>query len=311
MNTEHKKGFRLCSRSTVKFYIKILSLVLWFFILAILSYNKLHQKNQIKPQENNSQDLAYELIIEIPKNDNLLVDLENSRKLDLNLTKKQLEEAKELSKVFNQYLENSRLYLNYVVQKLEENNLPLELAVIPMIESNYKPDQKSSAGAKGHWQFVKVTGKEYGLKETKTYDDFKDFEKSTESAIKLFTHLYDVFKSWDKAIVAYNIGEFALKKDSKRINSQYLKKFKVFAEILMNPSQYNINIEIKNRDAFVRVPASVLKASNLKTFEHVSAHLNIDIEKLKELNSGYKTNIIDHHGLLLPTNEFLHLFAKN
>ena len=308
MNIEHKKEFRMCSRSTIIFYIKIIFLLSWFFVSGALSYNKLQQK---KPEIQKTENTTSELVIEVPKNDNLLIDLENSKKLNLNLTSKQKIEARKLSLEFNQYLENSRLYLNYVVQKLKENNLPVELAVIPMIESNYKPYSKSSAGARGHWQFVKITGKEYGLKETRTYDDYKDFEKSTESAIKLFKHLFSEFNSWDKAIIAYNIGEFALKRNPQKINSKYLKKFKIFAEILMNPSKYNINIEIKNRDAFVRVPASTLRANNLKTFEHVSDRLDIDIEKLKELNSGYKTNIIDHHGLLLPTSEFLHLFAKN
>ena len=79
----------------------------------------------------------------------------------------------------------SEPYVYYIINQLRKNNLPVELALVPVIESAYDPLATSSAQAAGLWQFVPVTAKEYGLKQSNYFDARRDLIASTNSAISL------------------------------------------------------------------------------------------------------------------------------
>ena len=108
-----------------------------------------------------------------------------------------------------------------IKNELEKNNLPIELAILPYIESNYDPFSISSSGAVGIWQFMPRTGRLYELNKSWWYEDRHDPYKSTEAAVSYLKYLY---KRFDKdiylTIASYNAGPGNLKKWLKEINHQ-------------------------------------------------------------------------------------------
>ena len=99
-------------------------------------------------------------------------------------------------------------YMRYIVKELEENGLPLELALLPFIESAFDPFAYSHGRASGLWQFIPSTAQVYGLKIDWWYDGRRDVRESTRAAIRYLKRLNKLFDgNWLLAIAAYNAGE--------------------------------------------------------------------------------------------------------
>jgi len=100
----------------------------------------------------------------------------------------------------------SPFYFAIFEQMLDKYNLPLELKYLPIVESALNPKAKSYSGASGLWQFMYLTGKQYGLSVSSYIDERQDPIKSTEAACIYFTKLYDIFGDWNLVLAAYNGG---------------------------------------------------------------------------------------------------------
>jgi len=99
-------------------------------------------------------------------------------------------------------------YLFDIVEELERNQLPIELALLPIVESAFDPFAYSHGRASGMWQFIPGTGKNFGLKQNWWYDGRRDVYLSTRAAIKYLTYLHKRFDgNWLHALAAYNSGE--------------------------------------------------------------------------------------------------------
>jgi len=99
-------------------------------------------------------------------------------------------------------------YLHYIMGQLNERNMPLELALLPVVESAFEPYAYSRARASGLWQFIPGTGSRYGLKQDWWYDGRRDVVASTRAALDYLQALHDEFNGdWLLAIAAYNCGE--------------------------------------------------------------------------------------------------------
>ena len=107
-------------------------------------------------------------------------------------------------------VERSRRYLYYIVIEVEKRNMPLEIALLPMIESAYNPMAYSRSRASGIWQFIPSTGKLYGLKQNWWFDERRDVVAATEGALDYLQKLYAEFGDWYLALAAYNWGEGAV-----------------------------------------------------------------------------------------------------
>ncbi|HVN35432.1 MAG TPA: transglycosylase SLT domain-containing protein, partial [Casimicrobiaceae bacterium] len=104
-------------------------------------------------------------------------------------------------------IDRSRRYLYYIVVEVEERHMPLEIALLPMIESAYNPNALSVARASGIWQFTPSTGTHYGLQQNWWFDSRRDVVAATEGALTYLQKLYGDFNDWQLALAAYNWGE--------------------------------------------------------------------------------------------------------
>ena len=107
-------------------------------------------------------------------------------------------------------------YLYFVYQEVKKRNMPMEIALLPMIESAYNPLAKSKAKAVGMWQFIPSTGRLYGLQQDWWRDERQNVIESTDSALDYLERLHDEFGTWELALAAYNAGEGRVGRTQKK-----------------------------------------------------------------------------------------------
>jgi membrane-bound lytic murein transglycosylase D len=99
-------------------------------------------------------------------------------------------------------------YLHYIVTEIEKRGMPMELALLPVVESAFNPVAYSRSRASGLWQFMPRTGRHYGLDQTWWLDERRDVIESTQAALSYLQYLHRYFDGdWFLAIAAYNGGE--------------------------------------------------------------------------------------------------------
>src|SRR5690554_2686497 len=213
--------------------------------------------------------------------------------------------------------ERSQRYLHYVVSELENNDMPLELALLPMIESSYDPFAYSRAKAAGLWQFVSGTGKNFGLRQDWWYDGRRDVVASTDAAIRYLQRLYNMFDNdWLLALAAYNSGEGRVRRAIEKNRSagkptdfwslqlpketrSYVPHLLALAQIVRTPEAYSVSLhDIPNDPYFIKISLDsqidLMQAARLA---------DIDLTELQHLNAGYNrwlTAPSGEHVLLVP-----------
>jgi len=134
-----------------------------------------------------------------------------------NYRKQYLQEAMWVSRI----LRRAAPFVGHIVEELDKRYLPVELALLPAIESGYQPDVQSAENAAGIWQIIPATAKEIGLERTQWFDGRADISASTTAAIDYLSYLNAEFHGdWLLTLAAYNAGpgrvRSAIKRNEKR-----------------------------------------------------------------------------------------------
>jgi membrane-bound lytic murein transglycosylase D len=123
---------------------------------------------------------------------------------------------KEREYVIHIFLKGKK-YFPKATELLDKYDVPLELQMIPVLESEFNANAVSSAGAVGHWQFMATLAKEYGLRTGGKYDERRNFTKSTVAAAKFFRDQLDYFNDdLLLAVAAYNCGQGRIRSSVKK-----------------------------------------------------------------------------------------------
>ncbi|WP_110951837.1 LysM peptidoglycan-binding domain-containing protein [Pseudomonas bohemica] len=215
--------------------------------------------------------------------------------------------------------ERGSLYMHYIVERLEERNMPLELALLPVIESAYNPMALSRSDAAGIWQFIPSTGRYFNLRQTNFYDGRRDITASTTAALDYLTKLHDMFNGdWLLALAAYNAGEGTVSRAierNERLNlptdywnlplpqetRDYVPKLLALSQVVMSPQAYGVNLSpIDNKPYF-----EVVELNQRMDLTKVAQMANIDEDELMQLNPAFKKRLtIDGpQHLLVPTSK--------
>ena len=188
--------------------------------------------------------------------------------------------------------ERGSLYIHYIVERLEERNMPLELALLPVIESAYNPMAYSRSDAVGLWQFIPSTGRYFNLRQTRAYDGRRDITASTTAALDYLTRLHDMFNGdWLLALAAYNAGEGTVSRAIERNEKlglptdywnlplpqetkDYVPKFLALSQVVLAPEAYGVNLS---------------PIANTPYFEVVEVKQSMDLSRVAALASGAST----------------------
>jgi membrane-bound lytic murein transglycosylase D len=172
-------------------------------------------------------------------------------------------------------LRRGRKYLYFIVERLERRGMPLELALLPIVESGYDPMALSPAQASGLWQFVPATGARYDLAQNAEIDARRDVVASTGAALDYLETLYALHKDWRLALASYNWGEQAVLREAKRVSAKgetpsfgalalpaetrnYVPRLQALKNIVARPEAFGVVLpEVPNAPYFVTRPAPI------------------------------------------------------
>jgi membrane-bound lytic murein transglycosylase D len=211
-------------------------------------------------------------------------------------------------------------YLFFILNEIEAKNIPGEMALLPVVESAFRPEAESPAKASGLWQFIPPTGRLFGLEQNSWYDGRRDVIESTQAATTFLKQLSEEFNNdWLLALASYNAGtgniKHAMDKNLSRgqptdywsldLNSEtatYVPRLLAIAKIFANPEKYNLSLhEIANEPYFelidVQSQIDLSKAAELA---------QIPLEHFLKLNPAFNqlsTAPDGPHRLLIPVEK--------
>ncbi len=206
---------------------------------------------------------------------------------------------------FQRFINNGEEYRHHIEEIFASYNLPRELYYVGLIESGYYLGARSHARAVGPWQFIRATGKRYGLKISSEIDERQDLFKATHAAARYLKDLNNVFSSWELALSAYNAGEYGIlrrimkyksrdyyvlskrkKLPSETIN--YVPKVLAAMHIISNAEKYGFKIPKKSARLFDHTELKPVKRNmSLRT---IARSLKVPVSYLRKLNPALRRN---------------------
>jgi membrane-bound lytic murein transglycosylase D len=218
-------------------------------------------------------------------------------------------------------MERAKPILPFILDELEKENLPTELALLPIVESAYQPFAYSPGRASGLWQIIPSTGRYLGLKQNWWYDGRRDMIASTRAAIRYLVSLSGQFNGdWQLALASYNAGPGRIRSavrynEKKNLptdfwhltkihkeTTDYVPKFMALKELFENPEKYDLDlfpIDDKHSYALVEFDGQLDLA--------LAADLaGMTINELYQLNPAFNrwaTPPKGPHRLLLPLDK--------
>ena len=217
-------------------------------------------------------------------------------------------------------------YLYFIVEEVEKRGMPMEIALLPMIESAFNPGAYSTASASGIWQFIPSTGKYFGMRQNWWYDGRRNIVTATTGALNYLQKLHGMFGDWELALAAYNCGENAVDRAQKRNRKlglptnyaslklpgetrNYVPKLLAVKNLINDPDRFNLSLQpIANKPYF----------SPVITARHIDVKLaaelaEIPLDEFLALNPAHNRPVILQENadvLLLPVAK-VNIFLDN
>ena len=221
--------------------------------------------------------------------------------------------------------QKARRYLFHIVEAVEKRGMPMELALLPFVESGFEPGALSTAQAAGLWQFIPGTAQRYRLKLTEHYDARRDIVASTGAALDYLEFLHGIFNDWQLALAAYNWGEEAVLRAVQRNQAKglptdyeslavpeetryYVPKLMAIRNIILSPELHGVELaDIPNAPYFagIDVPMAL-------DVQAVARLAGVSAAEVFALNPSHKSSFISGKGkpaVLLPADR-IEAFAQ-
>ena len=232
-----------------------------------------------------------DLEVEHPRVQDLVVEYQTRRRLSI-----------------ERALERGSRYVPRMKETLREEGVPVEFAYgVPIVESGYSVSATSRAGAVGPWQFIRATGKRYGLRIDGYVDERRDPEKATRAAARYLRDLYDRFGDWHLALAAYNTGEGNIERAKRNgcedfwemrergllhsETSEYVPKVIAAMEVVRTADDNDIHVPTGTTEPFEIV--DIMRPISLKA---VAQLCGSDVDTLQDLNPALKRGIVPPNG---------------
>ena len=193
-------------------------------------------------------------------------------------------------------------FLYLVVSELEKEEVPIEIALLPIVESDYYPFSYSHGTATGIWQFIPSTGRMYGLDEDWWHEDRRDVLASTKAAVRYLKDLNRMFDGdWLLSIAAYNAGPGRVQRaidknrnqgkrtdywslDLPKETEKYVPKLLALGKVLKNPERFNQKlIKIENKPYL-----EPIKLESQFDLALIAQWTNLSIDEIYSFNPGLK-----------------------
>lgn len=208
-------------------------------------------------------------------------------------------------KQMNTLLTRADPFIHMIIEEINRRGMPAEIALLPFVESGFKLDVFSHAGAAGLWQFIPSTGKIYGLHRGRDFDGRMDPFAATNAALNYLQKLQREFNGdWLKALAAYNCGENCVHRAVRKARAagkspsywnmslpretmNYVPRLLAFKEILSKSRQYGIRLPATpNAPKLVQVELN--KSVNLR---RVAQHAGLPSHLLVRLNPNFRKGV--------------------
>ena len=234
-------------------------------------------------------------------------------------------------KIFSRWLERSSKWFPMMKRIAREENVPLEIIYLSMIESGLNPTIVSSAKAIGLWQFMRATGEMYSLNKNNSIfiDERREPEKATRAAMRHLRDLYSEFGDWYLALAAYNCGAGCVARSIRRTNKPnanywdvrenlpretrgYVPQYIAAAKIAMNPVSYGFDPDsLVFQDEYKYETIVIDSSINLSALAKAAG---ISLDTIKMLNTELlkectPPDALPYHLKLPPGRK--EIFAKN
>jgi membrane-bound lytic murein transglycosylase D len=208
-------------------------------------------------------------------------------------------------------------YMYHVVTEVEARGMPLEFALLPVVESAYEPFAYSVSRAAGLWQFIPDTGRRFGLKQDWWYDGRRDVIESTRAALDYLQALHDQFDGdWLLAIAAYNVGENTVQRelDYNRAHGKptdfwhlklpaetraYVPKLLAMKRLMAEPERYGLEFAVIPNEPYF----AVIDTNSQIDLKIAAQLAGTAYDELVALNPGYNRWATDPdgpHRMLVP-----------
>ncbi len=213
-------------------------------------------------------------------------------------------------------VDRSRRYLYHIVSEVQQRGMPLDIALLPMVESAFNPVAFSTSRAAGIWQFIPSTGRHYGLAQNFWFDSRRDVVAATDKALDYLQKLHADFNDWQLALAAYNWGEGNVAKAIARNRARglpadyssltmpdetrnYLPKLQAVKNIVRDPEKFGLALaDIPDAPYF-----AVVKTSRKMDLKIAADLAEMPLDDFRALNPQHNRPVIagaDEHTILLP-----------